>query len=88
MYTKNLSLETLTIATPEQMHDLLNLHEIGQAAFEDHVNYLILRSSSTDAPCRRRRLQTFSSTKKNKKKLKQIDRERKKDAMHVKKAFS
>ena len=68
---------TGTIATPEQMHDLLNLHEIGQAAFEDHVNYRILRTSSADAPCRRRRLQTFSSTKKNKKKLKQIDRERK-----------
>ena len=59
------------------MHDLLNLREIGQVAFEDHVKYRILRTSSADAPCRRRRLQTFSSTKKNKKKLKQIDRNRK-----------
>ena len=59
------------------MHDLLNLREIGQVAFEDHVKYLILRTSSADAPCRCRRLQTFSSTKKNKKKLKQIDRDRK-----------
>ena len=81
MYKKNLNLETLllvyTMATPEQMHDLLNLREIGQVAFEDHVNYRILRTSSADAPYRCRCLQTFNSTKKHKKKLKQIDRDRK-----------
>ena len=59
------------------MHDLMNFRRIGQAEFEDHVSYLILRTPSTDAPRRRKRLQTFSSTKTTKRKLKQIDHDRK-----------
>lgn len=64
-------------ATPEQMHDLLKFRQIGQAEFEDHVSYRILHTPSTDAPRRRKRLQTFSTTKTTKRKLKQIDRDRK-----------
>ena len=68
---------TDTIASPEQMHDLLNFRKIGQAAFEDHVSYRILHTPSADTPRRRKRLQTFGSTKQTKKKIKQMDRERK-----------
>ena len=63
--------------TTEQMHDLMNFRQIGQAEFEDHVSYRILHTPSTDAPRRRKRLQTFSSTKTTKRKLKQIDHDRK-----------
>ena len=59
-----------TPATPEQAHDLLNFHNIGQAEFEAHVNYCILRTPSNR---RRKHLQTFTSTKAARKKLKQID---------------
>ena len=64
-------------ATTEQAHDLLNFREIGQAEFEAHVSFCILRTPSTDAPHRRKRLQTFASTKVTRKKPKQIDRDRK-----------
>ena len=56
-------------ATPEQMHDLINFRLIGQTEFEDHVRYRILHTPSADAPRRRKRLQTFGSTKQNKRKL-------------------
>lgn len=52
---------TGTTATPEQMHDFINFRQIGQAEFEDHVSYRILHTPSTDAPRRRKRLQTFSN---------------------------
>ena len=74
-----------TPATPEQAHDLLTFRKIGQAEFEAHVNYRILRTPSTDAPRRRKRLQTFTSTKATRKKLKQIDRDRKIQQMCMKK---
>ena len=59
---------TDTIASPEQMHDLLNFRKIGQAAFEDHVRYCILHTPTADTPHRRKHLQTFGSTKQTKKK--------------------
>ena len=71
---------TNTAATPEQTHSLLNFRQIGQTEFENHVSYLILHTPSTDAPCRRKRLQTFGSTKKTKKnsnKLKEIKKSNK-----------
>lgn len=64
-------------ATPEQTHDLLNFQLIGQIEFEDHVNCRILHTPSADAPRRRKRLQTFGSTKKTQRKLKRIERDRK-----------
>ena len=64
-------------ATPEQTHDLLNFQLIGQTEFEDHVSYCILHTPSADAPRRCKRLQIFGSTKRNKRKLKQIERDRK-----------
>lgn len=50
-------------ATPEQTHDLLNFRQIGQTEFENHDSY---HTPSADAPRRRKCLQTFGSTKKNK----------------------
>ena len=64
---------------------MLNFRKIGQADFEAHVNYRILCTPSTDAPRRRKHLQTFSSTKATRKKLKQIDRDRKIQQMCMKK---
>ena len=40
-------------ATTEQAHDLQNFCKIGQAEFEAHVSFRILRIPSTDAPHRR-----------------------------------
>lgn len=40
------------------------------------MNYRILRTPSADAPRRRKRLQTFGSTKKVKRKLKQIEHDK------------
>ena len=72
-------------ATPEQAHDLLNFRNIGQAEFEAHVSYRILRTPSTNAPRRRKRLQTFTTTKASRKRIKQIDRDRKIQQMCMKK---
>ena len=68
---------TNTLATPGQMHDLLNFRQIGQTEFDNHVNYRILKTLSADVPCRHKRLQTFGSTKKVKRKLKQIEHDKK-----------
>ena len=67
---------TNTPASPEQTHDL-TFRKIGQAEFEAHVNYRILHTPSTNAPRRRKHLQTLGSRKATKKKLKQIERDRK-----------
>ena len=61
---------TNTQSTHEQAHDLLNFRQIGQAEFEAYVRYHILQSPNVDAPQRRKRLQTFDSTRQTKKKTK------------------
>ena len=54
---------TNVVAAPEQMHDLLNFRQVGQTEFEHYISYRILCTPSTDAPRRRKRLQTFGSAK-------------------------
>ena len=72
-------------ATPEQAHDLLNFRNIGQAEFEAHVSYRILRTPSTNTSRKRKRLQTFTTTTATRKRVKQIDRDRKIQQMCMKK---
>ena len=64
-------------ATPEQSYDLMCLRAIGQTAFESLVKSRYLHGSSTDAPIRRKRLCTFTESKANKQRVKQVEREQK-----------
>ena len=64
-------------ATPEQERDLLALHTIGQTAYQDYVKYRILKTNITQRPQRRRQLNTFSTTKREHKQTKQIEKEKK-----------
>ena len=75
---------TNTAATPEQTHDLLNFRQIGQTEFENHVCYRILHTPSTDGPRRRKRLQTFANTKRNKKELSKLNEIKKYKNMYEK----
>ena len=64
---------TNTHATPEQRHDLLQYRKIGQADYDAHVNYRLLKSPSSKAPTRQRKLSTFATSavrSKREKKLK------------------
>ena len=67
---------TNRVASSAQRHDLLNFHTIGQTAFENRINAYILKVPSTTAPQRKKKLQTFSTTKaKGNSKLKSLKQE-------------
>lgn len=68
---------TSVVATPEQQNDLLTFRKTGQMEYENYISYRILHTPSTNAPCRRKRLQTFSTAKSTQKKIKQIDKDHK-----------
>ena len=51
-------------ATPEQQRDLLTYHDIGDEDYENYVSYHLLHANVTNAPRRKRRLNTFSTAKK------------------------
>ena len=65
------------VAKPEQKNDLLSFWEIGAKRFENKVKYFILRDPSASVPQRQAKLLTFSVSKKSKRKIKLIERERK-----------
>ena len=62
---------------PEQVQDLMNFREIGQKEFESRVEYDVLRDPSVKPPKRRKRLLTFTERKSRRKKVSEIERERK-----------
>lgn len=64
-------------ATPEQSHDMMSLRAIGQQAFEAIANSTFLNKSSTAAPTRKKRIRTFTITKVQKQRNKQLEKERK-----------
>ena len=64
-------------ATPEQQRDLLTYHDVGEEDFKHYVNYYLLHTHSTKAPHRKKRLNTFSTSKKRKTREKQVQKERK-----------
>ena len=45
--------------SPDQIHDLVNFREIGQAEFERRVQYFVLRTPSIKTPKRLKRLLTL-----------------------------
>ena len=76
---KDRGLQSLSgiMATPEQARDIQQFHEIGNKHFESYVRYHILREPSAKVPQRKNRLLTFSTSKKSRRKIKAVDRERK-----------
>jgi len=64
-------------ASPEQEKDLLNFHSVGQKDYEGYVDYCILRVHATTGTQRRRRLTTFSTKQKERKRVKQIEKQKK-----------
>ena len=64
-------------ATPEQSHDLMSLRSIGQQGFVSIVKSKFLKESSTNIVTRKKRLCTFTITKVQKQRVKQIEKERK-----------
>ena len=51
---------SMKVAKAKQEHDLLHFREIGQAEFNDRIKNCILKTPSTQAPNRKRRLETFT----------------------------
>ena len=64
-------------ATPEQAHDLMSIPSFGQSGFDSFDMTKYLQGSSTDAPVRKKRLCTLTTTKAHKQRTTHVDRERK-----------
>ena len=64
-------------ATPEQSRDLLTFRQIGQSSFEEYISSKLLKQPSTQAPVRKKKLCTFSASKAEKKRVKQVEKEQK-----------
>ena len=61
----------------DQSHDLMNFRQIGQTEFERRVQYFILRTPSVKTPKRLKRLLTFTERRSRRKKVSDIEKERK-----------
>ena len=72
-------------ASSEQAHDLLQFREIGQAGYEALISSKLLNIPSTAAPIRRKRLNTFSTSQAEKRRVKQVDKEAKISQRYLKK---
>lgn len=68
---------TQTQATAIQQHDLLNFRLIGEKEYLLRVASVILKQPSVHAPNKKKRLQTFSEQKVNKRALSQVERDKK-----------
>lgn len=68
---------TSKTATAQQSCDLLSFREIGQRVFFNQITFHILKQPSTSAPIRKRRLQTFATSKNvNKQRVTQMEKDR------------
>ena len=72
-------------ATSEQAHDLLHFRAIGQSGYEEYIQSKLLNSPSTAAGVRRKRLNTFSTSLAEKRRIKQVDKEAKISQRYLKK---
>ena len=63
--------------SPEQVQDLMGFRKIGQTEFESRVEYYTLRNPSVMPPKHRKRLLTFTERKSRRRKVSEIERERK-----------
>ena len=68
---------TKTSATAQQTSDLLNFRVIGQNEFHSRISFYILREPSSTAPMRKKQLLTFSTKKVGKKRVSQLEKDRK-----------
>ena len=65
-----------TVASSEQKHDLLTFRETGQSEYESFIKYRVLNTPSTTIQFRKKRLQTFSTSKQSTSKAEQLNREK------------
>ena len=65
------------MVTPEQKHDLMNFRNIRQMKFERRVEYYTLRNPSVRPPKWQKRLLTFTEKKSKRKRVSEIEKERK-----------
>ena len=63
--------------TAKQTHDLLNFREKGQKEYEEGVEYYVVRTPSVKPPKHRKRLLTFTERRSRKKKVSEVEKERK-----------
>ena len=64
------------VANSRQEHDLLHFREIGQIEFDDRIKYYILKTPSTQAPNRKRRLETFAEKRVKSRKISQLEKDK------------
>ena len=64
-------------ASPKQQHDLLNFRSIGQQEFLLRIATTVLKQPSVQAPNRKRHLQTFSDKQVNKRRVSQLEKDKK-----------
>ena len=72
-------------ASSEQAHDLLKFREIGQTGYEAFILSKLLNIPSTAAPVRRKRLNTFTTSQAERRRVKQVDKEAKISQRYLKK---
>ena len=65
------------VATPEQQIDLLGFWRVGHERFENQIKLFVLKDPSAVAPRRKVKVLTFALSKKLKRKIKQLDKEKK-----------
>ena len=76
------------VATPEQQIDLLGFWDMGHERFENHIKFYVLKDPSAVVPRRKVKILTFASSKKLKRKVKQLDREKKIVGKCLRRAFA
>ena len=64
------------VATPEQQIDLLGFWDMGHERFENHIKFYVLKDPSAVVPRRKVKILTFASSRKLKRKVKQLDKEK------------
>ena len=75
-------------ASEEQHHDLMNFRTIGQKGFEQFVERKYLKTASTNAPVRQKRLCTFSVKPTQKRRIQQVEREKKQYQRYLKRTLA
>ena len=68
------------IATCEKEIDLTGFWDVGKSLFMNRIEYYIIKTPSAQAPQRKAKLLTFASSRCIRKKVKQLEKERKKDS--------
>ena len=76
------------VATPKQQIDLLGFWDMGHKRFENHIKFYVLKDPSAVVPRRKVKILTFASSKKLKRKVKQLDREKKIVGKCLRRAFA